>query len=124
MPQIECMTQNPKRPRDADQLAKLIVGVATGEADRIRFALEDRRLGLFGQLNRDLIKYNMSLSFARQPMWPLFAFWFSIGIILLLLVGGRQVILGTLTLGELVQFIQLFLPVFRRRPLSKPATSP
>ncbi len=70
------------------------------------FALEERRLGLFGQLNRDLIKHNMSLSFARQPMWPLFAFWFSIGIILLLVVGGRQVILGTLTLGQLVQFIQ------------------
>jgi len=70
------------------------------------FALEDRRLGLFGLLNQELIRRNMSLSFARQPMWPLFAFWFSLGIMLLLWVGGRQVILEKLTLGELVQFIQ------------------
>ena len=70
------------------------------------FALERRRIDWFGGLNRELIRRNMSLSFARQPMWPLFAFWFSLGIMLLLLVGGRQVIRGELSLGALVQFIQ------------------
>jgi ATP-binding cassette subfamily B protein len=65
------------------------------------FALEERRLVLFGRLNRELIRRNMRLSFARQPMWPLFAFWFSLGIMLILWVGGRQVIMGRLTLGGL-----------------------
>ncbi len=70
------------------------------------FAIEKRRFSLFKKLNEDLIKRNMKLSYARQPMWPLFAFWFSLGIMLILLIGGRQVITGKLTLGKLVQFIQ------------------
>jgi ATP-binding cassette subfamily B protein len=70
------------------------------------FAIEKRRFSLFRKLNEDLIKRNMKVSYARQPMWPLFAFWFSLGIMLILLIGGRQVILQKLTLGKLVQFIQ------------------
>ena len=70
------------------------------------FAIEKRRFGLFRKLNKELIKRNMSVSYARQPMWPLFAFWFSLGIMLILVIGGRQVITGKLTLGKLVQSIQ------------------
>lgn len=70
------------------------------------FAIEKRRFSLFRKLNEELVKRNMKLSYARQPMWPLFAFWFSLGIMLILLIGGRQVITGKLTLGKLVQFIQ------------------
>ena len=33
MPHITSMTDKPKRPRDANQLAKFIVDVATGEAE-------------------------------------------------------------------------------------------
>jgi len=30
------MAKNPKRPRDPNQLGKLIVGIATGDADNIK----------------------------------------------------------------------------------------
>ncbi len=70
------------------------------------FAIEKRRFNIFRKLNEELVKRNMKLSYAKQPMWPLFAFWFSLGIMLILLIGGRQVITGKLTLGKLVQFIQ------------------
>lgn len=38
------MTDRPKRPRDANQLAKFIVGLATGEAEE-EVKAEDRRKG-------------------------------------------------------------------------------
>ncbi len=70
------------------------------------FAIEKLRFDSFSQLNEQLVKLNMRLNYARQPMWPLFAFWFSLGIMLILLIGGHQVITGKTSLGELVQFIQ------------------
>ena len=68
------------------------------------FALEERRRGAFGALNRELVRRNLRLAFIQQPLWPVFAFWFALGLMLLLLVGGRRIIRGEMTLGELVQF--------------------
>jgi ATP-binding cassette subfamily B multidrug efflux pump len=70
------------------------------------FGLENRQREGFDQLNQEYIRRNMSLSYIERPVWPLMAFLFAIGMLLLLLVGGRQVIHGHLTLGEFVQFVQ------------------
>lgn len=42
------MTDKPKRPRDANQLAKFIVDVATGEAEEVTKAEGQRKGGLSG----------------------------------------------------------------------------
>jgi ATP-binding cassette subfamily B multidrug efflux pump len=73
------------------------------------FALEGRRNSQFEGLNSGLIRKNMMLQMSRQSLWPFMAFWFSLGMILILNLGGRKIITGELTLGTLTQFIQYLL---------------
>ena len=73
------------------------------------FALENRRNGLFETLNRDLIRKTLRVQTTRQFLWPLMALWFSLGVILLLFHGGKQVIAGSITVGIVVQFLQYLL---------------
>jgi len=73
------------------------------------FALEQRRNGQFEELNHGLVNKTMRLQASRQSLWPFMAFWFSLGMILILNFGGRKIIAGELTLGTLTQFIQYLL---------------
>ncbi len=73
------------------------------------FALEERRNQQFTTLNQGLIRKNMLMQATRQSLWPFMAFWFGVGMILILNVGGRRIIDGQLTLGTLTQFIQYLL---------------
>lgn len=73
------------------------------------FALEKRRTGFFELLNKGLIRKTIQLQIARQLLWPLMAFWFGIGTLLLLYVGGKQIIRGTVSVGVIVQFLQYLL---------------
>ena len=73
------------------------------------FALEDRRNRQFEGLNSGLVRKNMLLQMSRQSLWPFMAFWFSLGMIFILNLGGRKIITGELTLGTLTQFIQYLL---------------
>ena len=73
------------------------------------FALERRRNARFKELNSGLVKKTMRLQTSRQSLWPFMAFWFSLGMILILNLGGRRIIEGKLTLGTLTQFIQYLL---------------
>ncbi|VGO21259.1 Putative multidrug export ATP-binding/permease protein [Pontiella sulfatireligans] len=73
------------------------------------FALERRRNAQFEELNSGLIKKTMMMQASRQSLWPFMAFWFCLGMILILNLGGRKIIAGELTLGTLTQFIQYLL---------------
>lgn len=73
------------------------------------FALEPRRNILFEDASRELARKEVRLQTIRQFLWPMMAFWFSIGTLLLLYFGGRQVIKGTLSVGVVVQFLQYLL---------------
>ncbi|UCD52864.1 MAG: ABC transporter ATP-binding protein, partial [Phycisphaerales bacterium] len=73
------------------------------------FAIEKRRMTLFESINKDLIRLHVRVQVARQGMWPLMAFWLSLGIVMILNLGGRQVINGERSLGTLVQFAQYLL---------------
>ncbi|MBL7016352.1 MAG: ABC transporter ATP-binding protein [Kiritimatiellales bacterium] len=73
------------------------------------FALEARRNGLFESASRDLANKEIRLQAIRQFLWPMMAFWFSIGTLMLLYFGGKQVIAGTLSVGVVVQFLQYLL---------------
>jgi ATP-binding cassette, subfamily B, multidrug efflux pump len=73
------------------------------------FGIEERMKDRFRALNEKYIDLNMRLTRVEEPVWPFMVFMFGIGTLLLLLAGGRQVIEGTLTLGEYVQFNQYLL---------------
>ena len=73
------------------------------------FALEERRIGMFEYLNRDLVRLNMRAQAGRQSLWPFMAFWFCLSVMMILNLGGRQVIRGERSLGTLVQFMQYLL---------------
>lgn len=73
------------------------------------FGIEERMKERFSTLNEEYIDLNIKLTRVEEPVWPFMIFMFGMGSLLLLLAGGRQVIEGTLTLGEYVQFNQYLL---------------
>jgi ATP-binding cassette subfamily B multidrug efflux pump len=73
------------------------------------FAIEQRRIGMFEAINKDLVKLNVQVQKARQVLWPFMAFWFCLSVVMILNVGGRQVINGHRSIGTLVQFMQYLL---------------
>ncbi len=79
------------------------------------FALERRRNHAFEHLNSDLVRKNMRMQSIRQILFPFMAFWFALGNILILVVGGKKIMTGDLTLGTLTQFTQYL--IFMQWPL-------
>jgi ATP-binding cassette subfamily B multidrug efflux pump len=73
------------------------------------FGIEGRMRDRFRALNEKYIDLNMRLTRVEEPVWPFMVFMFGMGTLLLLIAGGRQVIEGSLTLGEFVQFNQYLL---------------
>lgn len=73
------------------------------------FAVEPRWLGLFERKNGTLMDESLRMAYANEGTRPLAALWFTASFVLILLLGGRLVIQGRLTLGELVQFNQYLL---------------
>ncbi len=73
------------------------------------FGLEPRWLDLFHARNRALMKKNLRLAYVHEGTRPLAGLWFALSSVLVLLLGGRMVIQGRMTLGELVQFTQYLL---------------
>ncbi|MGM0365691.1 MAG: ABC transporter ATP-binding protein [Actinomycetota bacterium] len=68
------------------------------------FTQEDHEKNVFSGLNQEYIERNLSLAKIRAAFWPAMIFVGGVGTLVVLLVGGRQVIEGTLTLGQFVQF--------------------
>jgi ATP-binding cassette, subfamily B, multidrug efflux pump len=68
------------------------------------FAQEDNEKDVFRNLNLEYIKRNLSLARIRSIFWPSMIFIGGIGTLVVLWMGGRQVIAGILTLGQFVQF--------------------
>ncbi len=68
------------------------------------FTQEENEKNTFSDLNLEYIKRNLSLARIRSLFWPSMIFIGGIGTIVVLLVGGRQVMDNTLTIGQFVQF--------------------
>ncbi len=73
------------------------------------FAVEPRWKELFRALNDTLVGRNFGLARVHEAIWPVAAFWLAAGSVMILVVGGRSVIRGEMTLGQLVQFNQYLL---------------
>jgi ATP-binding cassette subfamily B protein len=58
----------------------------------------------FVTLNRDFLSRNMATVKIQEFLWPTFIFIFSLTQLAVIFVGGRQVISGAMSLGQLLQF--------------------
>ena len=68
------------------------------------YSLEAIEVERFKTLNEEYIHRQMAIVKTRGFIWPLFIFIFSLTELLILLIGGRQVIQQEMTLGQLLQF--------------------
>jgi ATP-binding cassette subfamily B multidrug efflux pump len=79
------------------------------------YTLEAIEIERFKTLNTDYIRRNMAIVKYRDLLWPLFLFLFSLIELIVLIVGGKQVIQHEMTIGQLLQFTvmvaQLTFPV-------------
>ena len=71
------------------------------------FAQEEREAQSFYRKTEDLYDAHVSTSNTRAVFNPAVLFMMALGTLVVWLVGGRQVIVGAVTLGVLVQFISL-----------------
>ena len=60
--------------------------------------------GRFVTLNQEFLRRNMATVKIQEFLWPTFIFVFSLTQLVIIFVGGRQVISGAMSLGQLLQF--------------------
>lgn len=70
------------------------------------YAQEPNVLGEFRSLNKEYIRRNISLVKIYGGFFPLLATVGSIGLLLVLWIGGREVIAGEISVGDLVAYTQ------------------
>jgi ATP-binding cassette subfamily B protein len=78
----------------------VVSGISTVKLHTMERHEEER----FGELNRDFLRRNMATVKVQEALWPTFTFIFAVTTLVIVLVGGRQVIGGGMTLGQLLQF--------------------
>jgi len=77
------------------------------------FARETRSVAHFAELNRDDYQSNVDAGKAIASFFPTIRFIGGLGVFLIILLGGYRLILGTITLGTVVLFIQFSDRFFR-----------
>ncbi|MGA2615504.1 MAG: ABC transporter ATP-binding protein [Spirochaetia bacterium] len=79
---------------------QIVTGITTVKL----FTMEGGEETRFVDLNRDFLRRNMALAKAQEFLWPTFIFIFSVTQLAIVLYGGRLVVSGAMTLGQLLQF--------------------
>jgi ATP-binding cassette, subfamily B, multidrug efflux pump len=67
-------------------------------------AQEDTRQDRFAELSAEYMRKNLVTARLSGMLWPLIAVFSGLGTAVVLWLGGRRVLLGTLTIGQFVQF--------------------
>ncbi|MBF0197142.1 MAG: ABC transporter ATP-binding protein [Planctomycetes bacterium] len=83
-----------------DRVWQVISGIRTIKL----YTRENVEVDRFSSLNDDYIKKHMAVAKYQATMWPFFMSLFAASELILLGIGGREVILGNLSLGELLRF--------------------
>ncbi len=78
--------------------------VISGITSIKQYTAEDIEVERFKAFNKEYIKKQMAVVKLQELLRPLFFFVFSISELVILWVGGKQVINGQMTMGELLQF--------------------
>jgi ATP-binding cassette subfamily B protein len=68
------------------------------------YGLEQERQGRFGARSTRLLESNMALTQVRGQLMPVLGGVASLGTVIVLFIGGRRVIEGSMELGEMIQF--------------------
>lgn len=68
------------------------------------FCQEQPEMALFDDMNREMVRRNKGLIWISSFLWPVLALMFSIAFMLILIVGGRHVLAGEITVGTLAAF--------------------
>ena len=79
---------------------QIVSGITTVKLHTMEKGEEAR----FVELNREFLQRNMATAKVQEFLWPTFIFVFSLTQLVIIFVGGRQVIGGTMSLGQLLQF--------------------
>ena len=94
------------RERIGRVLAQLQEGIA-GVREVQAFTQQPYQAGTFGRVNEGYFDANMQAASAISWYFPVVSFLRTLGIGLVILVGGRRVITGDMTFGSLVAFLML-----------------
>ena len=68
------------------------------------FCQEEPEMALFDAMNQEFVEKNKGLIWISSFLWPVLALMFSIAFMLILVVGGRHVLAGRISLGTLAAF--------------------
>ncbi|MCP4219547.1 MAG: ABC transporter ATP-binding protein [bacterium] len=79
---------------------QVISGISTIK----RYTAEEAEIKRFETLNEDYVKKQMAVVKLQGLLRPMFFFVFSLTELVILYFGGKQVVEGTMTMGELLQF--------------------
>lgn len=79
---------------------QVISGISTIK----QYTAEEVEIQRFRNLNEDYVKHQMAVVKLQGALRPLFFFLFALTELVILWVGGKQVIRGQMTMGELLQF--------------------
>ncbi len=79
---------------------QIVSGITTVKLHTMEQGEEKR----FVDLNREFLRRNMATAKVQEFLWPTFIFVFSLTQLVIIIIGGRQVIGGTMSLGQLLQF--------------------
>ena len=82
------------------QVWQVVSGITTVKLLTMETEEEKR----FITLNKEFLGRNMATAKIQEFLWPTFIFVFSITQLVIILVGGRLVISGAMSLGQLLQF--------------------
>jgi ATP-binding cassette subfamily B protein len=68
------------------------------------FCQEDAEMATFDVMNRDFVDKNKGLIWITSFLWPGMALMFSVALMMVLIVGGRHVVRGIITVGTFAAF--------------------
>jgi ATP-binding cassette subfamily B protein len=68
------------------------------------FCQEDAETATFDVMNRDFVEKNKGLIWITSFLWPVIALMFGLALLLVLVVGGRHVLQGLITVGTFAAF--------------------
>jgi len=69
------------------------------------FSQEQAEIGSFARVNEEYVRRAIELRRTDGLIWPTMSFILGVAVLSALVIGGRDAIDGTLTLGQLIQFV-------------------
>jgi len=101
-----------QRSRDAQEALASLADRAQENLSGVRlvraYGVEDHAATIFEEANQRALRNNMRLVLIRGFMWPIMMALSSVGMVIVIWIGGGMVVDGTLTIGEFAAFNAYF----------------